>query len=126
MSEQVVGNLITLHAEGNENAFEAFLIQQSKDVLAQNPTIHFLFFKRVGALRQYVWLTRFPESEFERVDRAAHPIVLRAVKDLLAKLPDQKAQIDGAFSTEVQTLKQLQDRWNKEFGNFGPIFPPVS
>ena len=126
MSEQVIGNLITLHPEGNENAFEAFLIQESKDLLAQNPTIHFLFFKQVGALRKYVWLTRFPRSEFERVDRAAHPMVLRAVKDLLAKLPDQKAQIDGAFSTEVDTLKQLQDRWNKEFGNFGPIFPSTS
>ena len=126
MSEQLIGNLITLRPQGDQQAFDAFLIQQSKDVLTDNPAVHFLFFKQLGTVGKYVWLTRFPKSEFGRVDRAAHPMVLRAVRELLGKLADQQAQIDGAFSTEAQTLKQLQDRWNKEFGQFGPMFPPIA
>lgn len=124
MSEQVIGNLITLSAGANQNAFDEFLIQQSKDVLAQNPKVHFLFYKQLGANGKYVWLTRFPKSEFERVDRASHPMVLRALREMLAELPNRQAQVEGAFSTETETLKQLQERWNKEFGRFGPIFSP--
>jgi hypothetical protein len=125
MSEQVIGHLITLKATADQAQFEQFLIRQSQEehLVAQGAEIQFLFYRQLGEERKYVWLVRFPRSEFERVSRSGHPFILRAVQKILAELQEQQAEVDQAFFTEMPLATRLQEVWNKEFGQFGPIFP---
>ncbi len=125
MSEQVIGHLITLKATADQAQFEQFLIRQSQQehLVAQGSEIQFLFYRQLGEERKYVWLIRFPRSEFERVSRSGHPFILRALQKILAELQDQQAEVERAFFTETESATRLQEVWNKEFGQFGPIFP---
>ena len=82
MTTHIVGCLITLKPAADQKAFEEFLVEQSQTehVAEQVAGTHFLFYKQLGADRKYVWLSRFPESEFGRVSRAAVPFILYRVQ----------------------------------------------
>jgi hypothetical protein len=131
MSEQVVGMLISLKPNADQKAFEDFLVEQSTktQVFEQGPLTQFHFYKQLGAERDYVWITRFPQTEFSRVSRNNHPFVLTAIAEILSDLTERNAQISRVFFTHTEPLGTLEDRWNQQFGQFGPIFttakPPV-
>jgi hypothetical protein len=125
MSEQVVGMLISVNAKADQKSFENFLVEQStkEQVFEQGPLVHFHFYKRLGADREYVWTTRFPQSEFGRVSRNDHPFVLTAIAKVLSGLHERQAEVSPVFFTHTEPLGRLEERWNKEFGRFAPLFP---
>jgi hypothetical protein len=124
MSDQVVGMLISLKRDVDQNSFEGFLVEQStkEQVFEQGEGTHFHFYKRLGADREYIWITRFPESEFSRVSRNNHPFVLTAIAQILSGLTERHAEVSPVFFAQGEPLDRLEERWNKEFGQFGPIF----
>jgi hypothetical protein len=124
MSEQVVGMLITLKPDADQKSFEEYLVEQStkQQILEQGSHTHFHFYKRLGADREYVWMTRFPENELGRVSRSDHPFVLGAIANILSELQQRHAEVSRAFFSPTETLNRLEEHWNKQFGHFAPIF----
>ena len=124
MTTHIIGCLITLKPAADQKAFEDFLVEQSntEHVFEQVAGTQFLFHKQLGADRKYVWITRFPESEFQRVSRAAVPFILSAFKGILEDIQARQADVELAFSTRAEKLDQLKAKWNADFGRFGQIF----
>jgi hypothetical protein len=127
MSEQVIGHLITLKATADQAQFEQFLIRQSQEehLVAQGSEIQFLFYRQLGEERKYVWLIRFPRSEFERVSRSGHPFILRALQKILAELQDQQAEVERAFFTETPFRPVCRRYGTRSSGSSDRFFPEV-
>jgi hypothetical protein len=128
MSEQVIGMLISLAPNADQKSFEDFLIEETKKehVFEQRSETSFYFYKRLGADREYVGIARFDGSEFDRVTRAAHPFIVRAIKEILLDLHERQAEVSTVFSATTEPLETLKERWNKEFGQFTPVFTTAS
>ena len=63
----------------------------------------------------------FPDSEFNRVTRAAWPFIILTIRSILIEI---RARFDAeitSFSTPVKTLQELIDDWNKQFGRYSKL-----
>lgn len=69
---------------------------------------------------EFIWITRFPTEEFDRVTRSAWPMVIR---ELIGPLKDlQRFAADLAIvSSSVLTSDALVAQWNEQFGRFSKI-----
>jgi len=122
--EHAIGFVITLRPRIKADEFEASFGRSVRAARKHSQMLDgslFLLYRPVGARKEYVWITRFPAKEFERVTRAAIPFILIVILEVLKGLRQDFASNITAFSTPFGSPKTLVEDWNKQFGRFAKL-----
>ena len=121
--QHVIGFQISLRpeiaAEEFETAFQRIIeeTRESRGAVELDQVEHRLYRSTPGR-PEFLWVTRLPDSEFERVSRAAWPFVILEIRGILTSIRERFAAEVTAFSGAVQTLQELEGDWNARFGRF--------
>jgi hypothetical protein len=78
--------------------------------------VTFALSQAVEARPEFVWLTRFPEEELDRVSRGGWPILILAILDLVHGLQRRFAATVAVLSSAVRTPEGLVAQWNEQYG----------
>ena len=122
--ENAVVVMIALKPEQDEKAFTTYFRESVDAIRAKDHAsnhVTFSLYRPVETTQQFIWITRFPEKELERVTRAAWPLLVLAMRDMLSEIHQRFAANVSVVSSSVLTAKGLVDHWNEEHGRFSKI-----
>ena len=112
---------IAVQPQVEAEAFETFFRESVKKIRAENfvsENVTFSLYKPVEADQKFVWITRFPEEELNRVSRGDWPFVILAMLDMLRDIQGRFATNVSVVSSSVLTAEGLVDQWNERHGRF--------
>lgn len=119
--EHAIGFAMTLRPRVKADEFEA-LFRRAVRAARKNSQVleksEFLLYRLAGARKDYLWVTRFPAREFDRVTRTAIPFILFVILKVLQELRQHSSSGITAFSAPAKSPAELVEDWNKEFGRF--------
>jgi hypothetical protein len=115
---------ITLKPQVEAQAFETYFresVQEIQSGTSVSKDVSFALYRPVEARREFVWTTRFPEGELNRVSRGAWPFVVSAMLDMLKAIRQRFAADVSVVSSPVLTAQGLMDQWNEQHGRFAKL-----
>jgi hypothetical protein len=119
--ESAVVMTIALQPQAEAQAFETYFRESVQKIRAEqrvSEDVTFSLSRSVEAGQEFVWMTRFPEEELHRVNRADWPFLVLAMLDILRDIQRRFAANVSVVSSSVLTTEGLVDQWNKRHGRF--------
>ena len=123
MDSAVVMTII-LKPSAKAESFETHFRESVQKVRKEHrvsESVTFSLYKPVEARQEFVWITRFPEDELDRVSRAAWPFVILAMHGMLSEVREGFAADVMVVSSSVLTAEGLVDQWNERHGRFSKL-----
>jgi hypothetical protein len=117
----VVVMIIALKTGARTDSLERYFRESVEKMRTEErvpESVTFTLYKPVKARRERVWITRFPEAELNRVNRAAWPFVLLLMHGMLTEIRGRFAADVTVASSPALTAEGLVDRWNEQHGRF--------
>lgn len=115
---------IMLKPSATAKSFETYFresVQKVREEQRVSDSVTFSLYRPVEAGREFVWMTRFPEDELDRVSRAAWPFVILAMQGMLSEIRKSFAADVVVVSSSVLTAEGLVDQWNERHGRFSKL-----
>ena len=122
--EQTIVFAIALKPDVKPEQLETYFQEtthKTKDDPERPAAIKSSLYRSVSSPNEFIWTTRFSHDEFNRVTRAAWPMVILEVMRPLRELRERFASDVSIVSSAVLTPDGIVAKWNEEYGRFSKL-----
>jgi hypothetical protein len=119
--ENTVVVIIALEQQAKAEEFETYFRESVQKIREKDriPDVTLSLYRPVEGEQEFVWMTRYPEEELNRVSRADWPFVVLAMLDMLREIRRRfAANVSVVASSSVLTADGLVEQWNQRHGRF--------